>query len=118
MHASSASSIAPSAAGRMGCSNAAVCAHGRTLRHPRTGPRACARLARHGRRSVVPKYTAPWYVPANATAVRAAQEAATLLGRLGAPAEIAAAAAFLLSDDASYVTAETLVAAGGMQSRL
>lgn len=42
----------------------------------------------------------------------------TLLGRLGTPGDMAAAAAFLVSDDASYVTGETLVVAGGMQSRL
>lgn len=42
----------------------------------------------------------------------------TLLGRLGTPGDMAAAAAFLVSDDASYVTGETIVVAGGMQSRL
>lgn len=42
----------------------------------------------------------------------------TLLGRLGTPGEIASAVAFLCSEDASYVTGETLVVAGGMQSRL
>ncbi|KAK9863693.1 hypothetical protein WJX84_004787 [Apatococcus fuscideae] len=43
---------------------------------------------------------------------------ATFLKRLGRPEDIAAAAAFLSSDDASYITAETLLVAGGMQSRL
>ena len=46
------------------------------------------------------------------------QEEATMLGRLGTSAEIAAAAAFLVSDDAAYVTGETLVVAGGMPSKL
>ena len=46
------------------------------------------------------------------------QEAQTALGRLGRADEIAAAAAFMCSDDASYVTCETLVAAGGMPSKL
>ncbi len=43
---------------------------------------------------------------------------ATFLGRLGKPEDIAAAAAFLVSDDAAYITAETLLVTGGMQSRL
>jgi dehydrogenase/reductase SDR family member 4 len=45
-------------------------------------------------------------------------ESRTLLGRLGTPEDIAGACAFLVSDDAAYVTAEVLVVAGGMQSRL
>ena len=36
------------------------------------------------------------------------------LGRCGHPDEIAAAAAFLASDDASYVTGETLGVSGGL----
>lgn len=50
--------------------------------------------------------------------VEAVQEAQTALGRLGTPEDIAGAAAFLVSSDAAYVTGETLVVAGGMQSRL
>jgi dehydrogenase/reductase SDR family protein 4 len=42
----------------------------------------------------------------------------TNLKRLGTPQDIAGAVAFLSSPDASYVTGETLVVAGGMQSRL
>jgi len=38
--------------------------------------------------------------------------------RLGTPEECAGAVAFLVSDDASYVTGETIVMAGGVQSRL
>lgn len=49
---------------------------------------------------------------------RARQEATTLLGRLGTPEDMAAAVAYLASSDAAYVTAETLVVAGGIQSRL
>jgi glucose 1-dehydrogenase len=37
----------------------------------------------------------------------------TPIGRLGTPAEIAAVAAFLASDEASYITGETVVADGG-----
>lgn len=40
------------------------------------------------------------------------------LGRFADAEEIAGPAAFLCSNDASYVTGETLVIAGGMQSRL
>lgn len=50
--------------------------------------------------------------------LEAQQVAATSLKRLGTPADIAGAVAFLASGDAAYVTGETLVAAGGMRSRL
>jgi len=39
---------------------------------------------------------------------------ATQMGRLGQPEEVAAAAAFLVSDDATYVTGETLGVSGGL----
>lgn len=39
------------------------------------------------------------------------------LGRLGVPADIASAAAFLLSEDASWITGQTLVVDGGIMSR-
>jgi NAD(P)-dependent dehydrogenase (short-subunit alcohol dehydrogenase family) len=44
---------------------------------------------------------------------RAASAAQTVLGRLGDPAEVAAAIAFLASDDASFVTGAALVVDGG-----
>jgi dehydrogenase/reductase SDR family protein 4 len=38
--------------------------------------------------------------------------------RVGTPEEIAGTAAFLCSDDASYITGETVVVAGGSNARL
>lgn len=40
------------------------------------------------------------------------------LGRIAKPHEMAGLVSFLVSDDASYITGESFVAAGGMQSRL
>jgi 3-oxoacyl-[acyl-carrier protein] reductase len=42
-------------------------------------------------------------------------EVKTPLGRIGQPQDIAPAAAFLASDDAAWITGETLVIAGGMR---
>jgi dehydrogenase/reductase SDR family member 4 len=42
----------------------------------------------------------------------------TLLGRLGNPDECAGTVAFLCSEDASYITGDTIVIAGGAFSRL
>ncbi|PRQ28313.1 putative short-chain dehydrogenase/reductase SDR [Rosa chinensis] len=68
---------------------------------------------------------APGFVPTNfasyitrTAAVRKELEDKTLLKRLGTTGDMAATAAFLASDDASYITGETLVVAGGMPSRL
>ena len=41
-----------------------------------------------------------------------------LIFRFCKPSEIGAVVAFLASDDASYVTGETIVVAGGQNSRL
>lgn len=43
-----------------------------------------------------------------------AMKAATLLNRLGTPDEVAAAVAFLVSEEAGFVTGETLGVSGGM----
>lgn len=40
------------------------------------------------------------------------------MGRLGEPEEIASLVVFLTSDDAGYITGETILATGGMVSRL
>ncbi|XP_022724015.1 tropinone reductase-like 3 isoform X2 [Durio zibethinus] len=68
---------------------------------------------------------APGFVPTHFAeyitkdeAVRKIAEEKTLLQRLGTPEDMAAASAFLASDDACYITGETLVVAGGMPSRL
>ena len=41
-------------------------------------------------------------------------EASTLVGRLGTPEEVAAAVAFLASDEAGFITGETIGVSGGM----
>jgi 2-hydroxycyclohexanecarboxyl-CoA dehydrogenase len=43
-----------------------------------------------------------------------AMKASTLLGRLGRPEEVAAAVAFLASEEAAFITGETLGVSGGM----
>ncbi|XAR53831.1 hypothetical protein NMG60_11022527 [Bertholletia excelsa] len=68
---------------------------------------------------------APGFVPTHFAefltsndALRSNIEEKTLLNRLGTTGDMAAAVAFLASDDASYITGETLVVAGGTASRL
>ncbi|KAH7672248.1 dehydrogenase/reductase SDR family member 4 protein [Dioscorea alata] len=50
--------------------------------------------------------------------IRKLIEDQTLLKRLGTAGDMAATAVFLASEDASYITGETIVVAGGMPSRL
>ncbi|HMM77374.1 MAG TPA: SDR family oxidoreductase [Gammaproteobacteria bacterium] len=47
---------------------------------------------------------------------RAAVEAATPLGRFGLPADVAAAVVYLASDDAAFITGQTLKVNGGLSS--
>lgn len=49
---------------------------------------------------------------------RKAIEEKTPLKRLGTVEDMASVTAFLASDEASYITGETIVVAGGMPSRL
>ncbi|CAN6209238.1 unnamed protein product [Urochloa humidicola] len=70
-------------------------------------------------------YIAPGFVPTRFASFLTTNETIrkdvtdrTPLKRLGYVEDMAAAAAFLASDDASFITAETIVVAGGMQSRL
>lgn len=71
--------------------------------------------ARYGIRvnAVAPGVIATPMVEAVPEQIRAGWMAQILAGRLGAPAEIAAVVAFLASDDASYITGQTLIADGG-----
>ncbi|KAL9320777.1 hypothetical protein ACSQ67_012616 [Phaseolus vulgaris] len=65
---------------------------------------------------IVPTHFVALYTSNDAT--REEIERTTLIGRLGTAEEMAAATAFLASDDASYITGENLVVSGGMPSRL
>ncbi|OCF94164.1 3-oxoacyl-ACP reductase FabG [Gilliamella sp. wkB308] len=70
-------------------------------------------------RGITVNVVAPGFIATNMTeALTDEQKALTLAqvptGRLGEPAEIASAVAFLASDEASYITGETLHVNGGM----
>jgi 3-oxoacyl-[acyl-carrier protein] reductase len=77
-------------------------------------------LAREvGSRGITANVIAPGFIDTDMTrslneAQRAALSAQVPLGRLGQPADIAAAVAFLASAEAAYITGETLHVNGGM----
>ena len=64
--------------------------------------------------AVAPGFIATDMTDAMPAAAREAVTGLIALGRLGAAADIAAAIAFLASDDASYITGQVLVVDGGM----
>jgi 3-oxoacyl-[acyl-carrier protein] reductase len=80
----------------------------------------CKSLAREvGSRNVTVNVVAPGYVETDMTKAidqTTQQQWATQipLGRLGTPADIAAAVCFLASDEASYITGQVLAVNGGM----
>jgi 3-oxoacyl-[acyl-carrier protein] reductase len=77
-------------------------------------------LAREvGSRGITVNAIAPGFIDTDMTRALAEAQRAALttqipLGRLGQPADIAAAVAFLCSPDAAYITGETLHVNGGM----
>lgn len=80
----------------------------------------CKALAREvASRNVTVNVVAPGFVETDMTkaiadATKAEWATQIPLGRIGAPAEIAAAVAFLASDEASYITGQVLAVNGGM----
>lgn len=54
-----------------------------------------------------------WFVRADPTRTLELEGSVALLGRLGRPEEVAGAAAFLASDESSFMTGHTLVVDGG-----
>jgi 3-oxoacyl-[acyl-carrier protein] reductase len=77
-------------------------------------------LAREvGSRNITANVIAPGFIDTDMTRALSEEQRSGLstqipLGRLGLPADIAAAAAFLASPEASYITGETLHVNGGM----
>jgi 3-oxoacyl-[acyl-carrier protein] reductase len=64
--------------------------------------------------AVAPGFIATDMTEAMPAAAREAASGLIALGRLGSPADVAAAIAFLASDDASYITGQVIVVDGGM----
>lgn len=75
-------------------------------------------LAPHVRvNAIAPGYTETAFHAERTIAEREAISARIPLGRFGQPEEVAKAAVFLASDDAAYVTGDTLVVSGGVVTR-
>ena len=76
-------------------------------------------LAEYARRNVTANCIAPGFIATPMTDALNAKQRETILskvpaGRLGTPEEIAAAAVFLSSNEAAYVTGQTIHVNGGM----
>ncbi len=70
-------------------------------------------------RNILANVVAPGFIDTDMTAAMTAEARATLSGqipleRLGSPADVAGAVAFLASDAASYITGQVIVVDGGM----
>jgi 3-oxoacyl-[acyl-carrier protein] reductase len=70
-------------------------------------------------RNITANAIAPGFIPTDMTAklnpkIQEQLIAQIPLGKLGSPEDVAAAAAFLASDDAAYITGQVLVVDGGM----
>jgi 3-oxoacyl-[acyl-carrier protein] reductase len=80
----------------------------------------CKSLAREvGSRNITVNVVAPGFIETDMTRAIAAETQAQWisqvpLGRLGTPADVAAAVCFLASDEASYITGQILAVNGGM----
>ena len=80
-------------------------------------------LAREvGSRGITVNAVAPGFIPTALTAELTAEHQArilqeTPLGRMGEPEEVAKAVAFLASDDAAFITGQTLSVDGGLSMR-
>ncbi len=80
----------------------------------------CKTLAReYASRNITVNTVAPGFIETDMTAAigdkaREQLQGAIPLGRIGSPADVAAAVAFLCSDEAGYITGQTLRVNGGM----
>ena len=80
---------------------------------PDQAARAGARARRSGSTPLPPAWSAPAWPRRCGRTTRTGSPASSPLGRIGEPADIGGAVAFLASDRASWITGETLVIDGG-----